>query len=350
MSLVTLTTQTGATYSAELQAKREFRLPATGNAGQGSVLVPYSSPLAAHVSPNGLDLLLIQHPTAGDWMGIVTTVEYGDEGITLTALQPWGLIGRRVVQRADTVNNVWPGYLAGIAMDAATVAGMVQVYPAPNGDTPLVPSYSFGYGDAWSVLQALMDMSDGELSVDAGTGQMDWCGSLSYANAYSPLLIAGQNLRDWKRASEAGDQVSEVLGTFGTGVYSAVYADTAAHHWPAQAMVNANTEREARELAEQVLSSAAFPAIAVSGSVTYAHAAIRERDYVQVLVPHVGETYTCRVLARSVDDTANVIGMEFQVMPDEALVRVPAPGHGSKRGGRGSGPLGVRVLRMSRGT
>jgi len=356
MSLVTITTPSGETVSAELQCKRDLRLPAGGNAGQASFTVPRSNALANVLSPDGLDLVLIHDGATGDWLGIITTVKYSDDGIAVTAIQPWGLMGRRIVKRSDTVTNVWPGYLAGIAMDAATVAGMAQQYPVMNGDTPMVARFSFNYSDAWGVLQSLMDQSDGELNVDAATGRMDWCGQLAYANAYGPMLIAGESLRDWSYESDATDEVSEVLGTFGNGnAYTATYADTAAHHWPAQAVVNGGSEREARELAEQELSRRMCPVITISGSVTYDHAAIRERDYVQVFVPQVrnadrswGRTHTCRVLARSVDDGDVTIKLELQVMPDESTMRTPVPGRGSKAGGRGFGPLGVRLLRLSR--
>lgn len=348
MSAVTLITTTGATYTAELQAKRDFRLPATGNAGQASVTVPYSSPLASQVTPDGLDLLLIQHATAGDWLGIVTTVEYGPDGITLGALQPWGMLGRRLVKRSDTVTNIWPAYVVGVAMDAGSVAGLFRDSGMPGGDTPLIPSYSFGYGDAWAVIQAMMDQSDGELSVDAATGRMDWCGALARANAYGPLLIAGQSLRGWKYATNAGDQIAEVVGTYGTSAYTTTYSDTAAKHWPAQAAVSGNSFREARELAEQELNRRAFPATTIAGSVTYTHAALRERDYANVLVPRVGRTHVCRVLARSLDDSSPLIGLELQVMPDGATTRVPPPGRGSKARGRGYGSISQRLLRASR--
>ncbi len=237
MSLVTLTTPAGATYSAELQTSREFRLPGTGNAGQATLRVPYSSSLASKVSPSALDLVLIHHGQAGNWRGIVTGVEYGRDGITLSVIQPWGLIGRRIVKRGDTVKNVWPGYLVGVAMDAAQVAGMTNMNGWPVGDTPLIPSYQFGYGDAWSIITAMMDESDGELWVDPATGAVDWCGALACANAYGPLLFAGQSFRDWRYTTDASDQVSEVIGVSGMNAYTTARGDVAAQHWPAQAAV-----------------------------------------------------------------------------------------------------------------
>lgn len=349
MSLITLTTAAGTSVSVDLPAKRAFTLAATGTAGQGSISVPWGSRLAAALAPDGLDRLTIAHPTAGDWLGVVTSVGYGPDGIALSLIQPWGILGRLLVERGDTVTNVAPGYLAGIALRAGALAGLAVYHGTPSGDTPLIPSYSFGYGDAWAVLTALMDASDGEVQIDAASGAMDWAGSLAGARAYAPLLIAGSALRDWKVTHEAGDELSEVIGVYPGGSYTARRADVAARNWPAQASVSGPTARQTRELAEKELDRRSFPATTISGSVTYDHAALRENDRVGVFVPALGRSYICRVLARELDDSVATIALTLQVLPDEMTTRVPPPGRGSQARGRGYGSVGTRILRMSRG-
>jgi hypothetical protein len=349
MSLITLTSASGNWAAADLPAKREFKLAAAGQAGQGSLSVPWDSPLADTLSPEGLDLVTIAHPTAGDWLGIVTSVSYAPDGITLSLMQPWGLLGRLIVNRGDTVSNVWPGYIANVALRAASLGGMVTLFGAAAGDTPLIPSYQFGFGDAWAVLTAMMDASDGEVSVDAATGVLDWGGALAGASAYGPLLVAGSTLRDWHVTNDAGDMLSEVIGIYPGGSYTASYADTAVRHWPAQASVSGPTARQTRELAERELDRRAFPATTIAGSVTYDNADLRENDRVGVFVPWLSRSYVCRVLGRALDDTVDTIALTLQVMPDGATTRVPPPGRGSQARGRGYGSVGTRILRMSRG-
>lgn len=349
VSAVTLTTPSGAQLSAELQTRRTFRLPATGSAGDAELMLPYTSPLAALVSPDGGDELLIAHGTAGDWRGVTTTVEYGEAGIRLSAVQPWALLGRRVVKRSDTVRNVWPGYLVGAALDAAQVAGLSRRYGPLAGDTPAVPEYQWSYPDAWSVVQAMADISDGELHVDAASGRMDWCGAFAYAAAYGPLLIAGQSVLEWRYTSSTEGRLAEVVGVVdGEPPYSATLADAAVAHWPAQAVVSGGGRAEARSLADQTLARAAYPGIVIEGAVTYAHAALRERDYVQVFVPRVGRTHTLRTLARTLDDASPLIRCEWQVMPDAATVRVKAPGASLPTRGRAIGSFVQVMLRMAR--
>jgi hypothetical protein len=183
-------------------------------------------------------------------------------------------------------------------------------------------------GDAWGGLTALMDASDGELHIATG-GEIEWCGPLANASRYDVLLVEGSGFQDVTYTTSIQNRVSEVTSGEGPSEFTARSGDAALDGWPAQATVDGNAATAQRELEARSQSS-----ITISGGVTSGHWSIRERDFVQVLIPRAGfggRMHRCRVLARSLADGDHLMRLELQVMQPVAPTTITSAGAGARQ-------------------
>jgi len=299
--------------------------------------LPRSSPAATatYIDPDGGSIVSIaSQGGCGTWRGVILPIDYDGVTIQLTALQMGAILGRRILTRSAVVANVTAGYVVSVILrEALAGVGGLGVTHGPFEGGDHVASYSLDGQDAWGALSEMMDQSDGEIHINADTGEIIWVGSLAASPRYDPLLIAGGNLRDVSYQTDATNRLAEVVATFGDERYTARRGETAAGGWPTQARVSSETGGAGMIAAATAeLEQRTLPAVSISGSVTSAHWAIRERQYVRVIVPwarFTGATHVCRVLARSISDDSPLMPLELQVIPEVAATTV-VPGAGAR--------------------
>lgn len=319
MSTVTFVNGTQS-VTVDAPAVREWRDAAGGQAGTAAIRLPRSSPAASatYVDPEGGSLVRIaDHGGCGAWLGVVTEIDFAGDAVLVSAVQPWALLGQRSVQRPGTLTDILPGHVADLVLRDA-LAGVRTLWTRGQDwghGSPALPSVTLA-GDAWSLLRSLMDASDGELAVLA-TGEVTWCDPAVHAPRYDPLLIAGSTLLDVAYRLVTSGRVSEVLASSGRQRYVAQRGEVAAGGWPAQATLSVDDPRQLVATAERELEARSRPAVVISGAVTSAHWAIRERMRVQVLVPHAGfsgRMHWCRVLGRRLDDERGLLELDLQAL------------------------------------
>ncbi len=320
-------TRGAKSITVDAPAERRWVAPITGEAGEATIRLPRNSPAAStdYIAPDGGSLVwILSEGDCGIWGGIIVDVDDSDPNtLLLTAYQPAKLLGRRYVDRSEYMMDVSAGLAAsvllresltgvrGLTMGATTFEGGVI-----DGDFRL-------RGDAWSGLTTLMDNSDGELHISA-TGEIHWCGSLAFADRYDTLLIAGSNLRDVSYTTSIQERASEVYSGEGRDAWVSRAAGAALDGWPAQVTVSGGPQAAQREL-----EARSRAAITISGGVTSDHWDIRERDFVNVMVPEAGfggRTHRCRVLARSLADGDELMQLELQVIQPRAAVSLSGAG------------------------
>lgn len=314
-------------------ADRRWVLTAAGESGEASIRLPRDSAAASttYINPaGGSRVTILSEGGCGEWQGIVLDVDDSDpHTLTLTAYQPAKLLGQRGVQRGGVIRNVSAGYNATIVLrEALTGVRGLSIPYAPFEGGVLGERDFDPNGDAWGGLMALMDASDGEVHITTA-GEINWCGPLAYANRYDTLLIDGGNLQDVSYQTNMQNRVSEVTSGDGMGAYTARRGDPAMDGWPAQAMTDGNAQTAQREL-----EARSEPSIMIAGGVTSDHWSIRERDFVNVLIPRAqfgGRLHRCRVLARSLADGDHLMRLELQVMQQIAPTTIAGVGAGARQ-------------------
>lgn len=337
--MATITFINGAnTITVEAPASRSWRMAGTGSPGEATISLPRGSAAASptYIDPDGGSVVRIaSQGGCGSWTGVILPIEEDGRTIELRSVQMWAILSRRHPTRAGTLAHVTAGYVASVILREALagVAGL-GVTNAPFEGGAHIAEFTLDGTDAAGMLSSLMDLSDGELHIDPDSGRIDWCGALAYASRYPTLLIAGGNLHGARYRTDATNRVAEVTATNGTERYTARRGDAAAGGWPAQARVSSDHAGAALvAIATAELHERAGPAVAISGSVGPNDWAIRERNHVRVLVPWgrmTGATHTCRVLGRSLDDGAPLMGVELQVLPELPGTTI-TPGAGARQ-------------------
>ena len=367
MSLVTVYSG-GSEWSGEASASRTWRLPVAGQAGEATLFVPYASSLAAIINVEaGFTVLIHDADGCGEWSGVGVSARYDAQGITIVARQPWWILGRRSTDVTGVRRAISPGFLVTtVIQSAGEVLGMTAPSAPFDGDGEVIASYNLDRQDVWSVISDAMGRGENELWVDPASREISWIGPLADADAYGPVLIAGQSLKNWSYDESNDERVSEVVGvftqnysrnvgsegTYYTGAsfaYSANHGESALAGWPATATVDAESTYTLAAAAHAELNRRSFPSIVISGSVSRAHAALRERAFVDVFVPRKGLTHTCRVLARTFDDANDDFDVQLQVMPTNAIATtIKPPGVVSRDTNRGTGSVAQRLVSYRR--
>jgi hypothetical protein len=345
-------------------ARRTYTLPASGQAGEATIRVPYGAHpnLRECISSAGASLVMI--PAQGDrdgWYGVVTGLDFDVSAVEVTAHQPWIILGKRNVSAGRRL----VGHNCGDIWQAAVreALGGLGGYPlryGPQTDTPPIIPYEFAGQDLMSVAVDLMAASGMELMHTTGIGGapvLGWGAMHARSRLWPDLLVAGSGLQDEGFESTIADRVSRVNARDRDGrTYTAYQGIAAAQGWPAEMTVQSgNSLAELMAASEQELIRLLQPGVQISGGVPRIHPGtgthlwdIRERDFVRVVFPRArfnGATATCRVLARTRSDDEALMGLTLQVMGDPATqMNIRRPYRGiTGRPGRGSGrPWGGR--------
>lgn len=319
MSRVTLRNTTAITI--DLPVSRSHVLPIVGQAGQASFTLPYSerAATAAYINPDGGSSVVIEGGDTGRWVGIVTGLAFDQSGIEVTAHQPSILLSQRTVGYGthDATQRIGQVALVALRESVATMPWFTIGPTAVDGGVALTDAVSFDYGAAWSILTSLMGMGDEELFIDAETGRIDWGGAFSHGTLYAPLLCEGGALVGVSTTVDPTARLAHVTARAGIDSYDAYAGEVAASGWPAQATVSATGGGNAlKAAADSEMGGRIRPRITIDGSVTRDHAAIREGQFVRLLLTRHGFTggaFCCRVMSRTVDDNAALIGVTFDV-------------------------------------
>lgn len=318
----------------DLPASRAWALPVTGQAGNASVTVPYDAPVASavYLNPDGGSWLAIEDADLGRWTGIITTLDFGPDGLSVNALQPWALLSYRAVrptgQAFDAQSRIGQVALAALR-DSMDGLPWLRIGPAViDGGVTVTEPVSFAGGSAWGALTALMGMGDEELAIDNATGQVTWGGALATGSLYPALLCEGGALTEVTTTVDATTRVAHVMARAGVDQYDAYAGEAAAGGWPAQATVGASAGGFAlKAAAESAIGGRVRPRVTVTASVSREHAALREGQFVRLLLRHHGFTggaMTCRVLSRAVDADAETIALTLETYDLTAGAR-PVP-------------------------
>ena len=337
---VTLTTfQRGsASISADVSVDRAWALPSTGQPGQATIRVPYSSVAASatYIRDDGGSWVEVASVGGcGKWIGIVRKVQHGDVEYVITAEQPWTLLRDQIIHVSRTnIHSASFGTIALVVLREA-LSGLPWFYMGAfdEGSDPLTQGYSMD-GDAWSILTNLMDQGVNELFINAETGYVTWGGALAGAQLVATELFAGGNFHGAAPALDGTQVASEVMATRGEEHHS-VYSGTAAGVYPGKVVVSVSSGGSLERAARAELTQRSKAAVSLAGGVGTELWSIRERNYVNVSVPIVnftGRSYLCRVLARSIEESANLMQLSLQVIEPSIGVRVAPP----SRGGGGS--------------
>lgn len=306
------------TIAVDAPAEREWAAVVTGRAGTATITLPRSSPAArsTYIDPEaGSTVRIAGQGGCGDWFGPVTGLAFEDGVIRVTAMQPWQVLGKRLVERPLALVNVTPGYVATVAVREAL--GGLPWFNAtlPFDGGPLTLDYEFSGQDVWSVFSDLMARGGGELHIDPVDGRMAWCGPLAYATQHEGLLIAGTDLQGWGYEESTAERVSQVTATLDRLRYTANAGRP--DGWGRQATITAGRRSELVQAATTELARLSAPTIVVRGAVTAAWWGVRERDYLRALLPgagFTGRTHTVRVLSRALADGASLMTVELLVI------------------------------------
>lgn len=324
-------TRDGNTIALDAPAEREWGLVAAGRAGTATVTLPRGSAAASstYINPEGGSILRISGQAgAGDWVGMVTGLEFSADAIVVSALQPWAILGRRIVRRPLTLTSATPAVIATtVVREALTGLPWFSATLPFTGGGPITLDYDLDGQDAWSVFSDLSRQGGGELHIDAVTGRMDWCGPLAYATQHSGLLVAGVGLQDWRYGVDSAERVTQMTAILDN--LRVTVASGTGSGWAQQATTTAGTSFALVDVARAELAALSAPSIAIAGGVTSDWWSIRTRDFVRVLLPGAGfggETHVCRVVGRRLADGSPLMGVELQVVDTSATLLQGIPG------------------------
>lgn len=325
-------TRGARSVTVDAPSSRRWVAAITGEAGEATVTLPRGSMAndSAYIDYDGGSLVrIISEGGCGAWSGIVTGIDDSDPHVlALTAHQPAILLGKRVISGQSPLVNVTAGMCATRVLQAALdgVRGLSLVHTPFEGGVLSGSTFDLN-GNAWSMLTALMDASDGELHITEG-GEVRWIGALAGGSRYDPLLVAGGNFQEVQYRTTITDRVSEVMRGEGADQYTARSGDAARSGWPGQLSIDGTAQA-----AQQELEARSASTVVIAGGVTSAHWSIRERDTVAVLVPNAGgggRTHRCRVLGRSLADGEHLMKLELQVVRAVAPTTVVSAGAGGR--------------------
>lgn len=334
MTLATFDHLTRVTADVTVE-RREWALPVAGRFGQATIRIPYGSPAASPdaINADGGSWVTI-HDTGGSgvWPGIVGPVTFDETAAVVTAFQPWVLLQHRGVRPAGTYRNVAAGLVAYRALNDA-LAGLPWFHLAAGGfdggvviDEPV----TFQGQDAWSVLTGLMEASDQELYIDPETGRVEWCGAFTQGQLYPTLLVEGVSLLGVAYSLDPTGQASQVTAINNLRTFTVINADVAVAGWPATVTVGSERGGAAlRTLAQRESDRRSQPLRTLTGTVTAAHWAIREGDFVRCLIKRLGWTggiATCRVLSRDLDEASGRMTLGLQLYEVSDATRSLPPG------------------------
>jgi hypothetical protein len=311
-----------ATAVDDLQASCTWRTPAGGEAGEASVFVPVTSRAygSQYIDPEGGSMLAIESDNGGGvWSGIVTQLVFTDGGVTITAHQPWLVLGRRHVRGNLTVTNMPASWIAYTALQDAVAGLPFSLASDPwNDGGPIIGEFSFSRQDAWSIVSEMMDAGSGELHVDPVTQRIEWCGPFAFASRYTPLLVAGNDLRNVSVTVDGTQRIAEVTATHGTDAFTVSRGEAATGGWKASTVVSAPSGSTALATkAIETLEAVANPVATITGGVPVEHWGIRERGYIRALIPFAdfdGLTVSGRVLERTISDASPLMTIKAQVV------------------------------------
>lgn len=332
-------------------ARRTWQLPVTGEPGTAEIRLPYSSPAASatYIDDEGNSWVEIaSEGGCGRWIGIIRELVFEESEIRLTAEQPWGILGDRVMP-VDYTNygKVPAGYYVQEIL-LATLPGVPWFWwdDLDLGSDPIIQSLEYTGQDAWGLLLDLMDQALCELQIDAETGQIRWRGALAGDQRAPENLIAGGNFHSW-RYRVVGSRVAEVAVKRGRERYWQ-RSGTAAARYPGQKVVTASTGQNLHTVAADELTRSTGATLAVEGGVPSSLWSMREGMFPTVVIPQAGfggREHACRVLARTVTDDSDLMTLGLQVIDPVVGIRVAPPmraGGQATAGTKGRGSFAQR--------
>lgn len=343
---------------ADAWAERTWKIPATGEAGSATIVLPYSSPAASstYIDPEGGSYVEIaSEGDCGKWRGIVTEIEYDTSTIRLSAAQPQMILGRRIMHFEGNVRHA-------VSLDAIVSKVLREALPGfpllwcryyPNGgNDPVIRNYGFSGQDAWSIILEMMDQGNSELFVDGETGEVTWRGGLA-GNQYGGNLFSGSTLLNWRYRVSVMNRISEV--TVKAGAHRHIVSDGgAAKSFPAQAIITSGAAASIGLSAELELLRSSTAQVAVEGSVPPSKWSLREGNTVRVVVSEgrfSGAEHPCRIIGRTLSDDSSLMGVELQVINENLGATTPPPARGgsaTNSGALGRGSFSQRMSSSSR--
>lgn len=360
MGIVTLTSARSITIQAV--TRRSWALPSSGEIGKLTLSLPYSSPAAAdaYVNDGGGSLVTVASESdSGDWRGIVTEVDYGQDAVDITAMHPIAILKERPVSQNRTIPTCNVSFVARTALNDAL--GGLAGFPlsvGPIAETPpTMTNYLLRGEMCWSVIQDLMNLSGFELNIipyssvaiTRGRGnrlyteysiqpdQVTWGAPLTYN--FPTTLVAPSTLRNVRYVVGLIGQAVEALVVGDSDWFRATNAQLAdGAHWPAARVIKEKFTSDAamKTRGEAELDQASGAAVALAGDLTTANWHIREGDIVRVIVPWArfgGVTLMARVLTREINDATGLMGVTLAVAEERAQDAVVSV-QGAKRRGK----------------
>ena len=306
--------RSGASVIVDASVSRVWRLASAGQVGEARVTLPYRQDGAPNpaaradiIDPNGgAWLTVFSERGCGDWHGVAGPITFDAMGATLTAYQPWRVLGQRRVSRRAFA-NVNAGLIVGAALRDALpgVRGLWLGAAYWDGDGVVVRRYAFDRQDAWSVARDMMAAGGGRLWIDAVTGRVDWAGPLALARRYPATLVAYGAIEDLAHTIDPSVARASVMAANAGDAWEARNALAAYRGWPAQETLT--SDRGSQSLSRAAgdrLATGLAPGETLTGSVGPEHFGLREGDIVSIIAPGsrwTGVTLAAQVIERSLD-------------------------------------------------
>lgn len=320
--LVTLTNTDTITVDLPVDSL-SWAVTSAGELGQARFTIPRNSPAfsAAYFDEDGGSLVRFSHGQLGDWPGLIDgDMTIDGTGAVIQAGHMTALAGIRTLAVSRTFRAITAGAIARVAvMDALSGLGKLVMQPGTFVEAaPIIPEFTFTGQYLTEVLNTLAELS-GQEWVISNTGLISWLprqGSL-----YAPWLAEPSALSAGSRTANPRERVSEYIVRDGLGrAYSAYNNDLAAgsfYQRQVVASVSSVSPAVAGNEAERGVGiRQASPVTYSFGLLRPYWSAVREGDYLRVVLPHAGIRCKCelvRVLKREYSSAAgDVLGLTVQ--------------------------------------
>ncbi len=295
-----------------LPASREWILPSDVEPGEATIFVPYGSPAAAEAyidDEAASRVKILDVAGSGEWNGYVTNLTFEADGVTVTAVESWGIVNRRHVALNQTLRNVTAGEIFSEAI-SYTPLKIGTVVAAP----PALETYVFHGETVGSVIADLVARTGMDFYINA-----DDCASFGPAgSAYDTILMAGGNLQEWSYSANSSPQASSVT-YLSDMVEETASAALSSSPWLDRVVVKAEsgTAAELAAAAAAEMEVRKYPEIALAGSVPSSLFDLQIGDTVSAWTPQGGwggGIRRFRVVSRIIDEASERMYVEFVIV------------------------------------
>lgn len=303
-----------------------WRSPSTRQFGEAELYIPRGSTLYAAdcLDEDRGTLVELLDASLGRWRGF-GFAQITAQGATIQARELGALMEQRVVNRNRVFRNCTAGAIAHSAVHDAIegLGAPVLIGGSFVEAAPFVAEYTFNGQTLASVL--------GDLGADTGqeweitdAGVINW--RPAAGTLYALHLADDGDLCDVTRSGSLSERATEVIARGSDGkTASAVANDTGAGSlWPRQAVIDVATTSysELALAAARELRRLRQPAITYTGSLHSRHWAVREGDYLQLVLPATataGECPLVRVTERRYQSGAAYVELSLALIRPFAL-------------------------------